>query len=1042
MPSYPYDLSGLMVNPGAELGNTTGWTDPSGTFVAINSGGGVVPRSGSWFFRAGAAASTTPHQDIALPADVLADVDAGLLRIEWGGWQAGFTDADAGRLQLQFLDGGGATLRTVENADFDATATWALRFLSAQVPAGTRTLRFTLVNTRAAGTNLDAYWDDLDYICRLILEPDTASLPTLEGTSGLDLYLRPRGAVIEQSGGVYLSRRWIDGSGNGHDVTATGSGRPTYLAAGTAGLNNLPAIQPDGVDDTMGGTAGAYSGRTGLTIIALVESDLGASNGDIIARDGPSNRGWSLGVEDGRFRFRIASSTAARTQRTGSVLDGRGVPALVIGVYDGTAGKQSLYVNGVQDDGAIDAAVPASIGGNGAALQLFNNGFANAWGGKAALIAVINRALSDAEREAIEAEIIEAYDLYQLIEDVAAASPDLDAHQGVATDGIDFYLFHTDNIKRRSGADWTTVEASNLTPFSGVATVNHIGAGAYHGGSLYAPVQFWDGSCGTASTPYLFKFDAVTLARTAAVNIAAQGAEVSACAVDTERGILWVSSFCDGSKLWKYDLSDLSYLGTLTLSPSVPWIEGLTFNASDGFLFAASGGLASVDTSYEGLIWRIDPDTGAARPIYRRWIDSTAGNEPEGLDFTQGRLYWLLVTATTTETVHTYDVYRAGVQVSPPASPPDAVSDLTAAAANTGEIDLSWTASARATGYTIERAPDVSGSAGTYAEIDTVGAVDSYRDTTVDGGTTYWYRIKASNAAGDSGYSNEASATTPALDPRAFITTFGEYDVGEDLEAAGWSEIFVAAQSAFTIAARGDATCAKVMRRTSLSHGALDDDAIVFDSLPTDGRDMQARIVTFIEDTIHPQGGVGVRVANGVGGYFARITAGPQLRLERVAAGGEYVGRRGGRSHERPGANVRRGRGDQLPAADAEAGRPPTGTGRRDRRRAAAVAKRAEPARWRRGNARGTAAPHARSHARRAPSRRPAASGARASRDRTAGATARAAAPAAGARHLTCRRARRVSHREVGKKYRRVLLGRSHAGTADPGVFLASGLFR
>ena len=63
-------------------------------------------------------------------------------------------------------------------------------------------------------------------------------------------------------------------------------------------------------------------------------------------------------------------------------------------------------------------------------------------------------------------------------------------------------------------------------------------------------------------------------------------------------------------------------------------------------------------------------------------------------------------------------------------------------------------------GFKIERK---TGSAGTYAQIDTVGAnVVSYNDTELDGSTQYYYRVRAYNGAGHSAYSNEANVTTPA----------------------------------------------------------------------------------------------------------------------------------------------------------------------------------------------------------------------------------------------------------------------------------------
>lgn len=55
------------------------------------------------------------------------------------------------------------------------------------------------------------------------------------------------------------------------------------------------------------------------------------------------------------------------------------------------------------------------------------------------------------------------------------------------------------------------------------------------------------------------------------------------------------------------------------------------------------------------------------------------------------------------------------------------------------------------------------GSAGTYSQIGTVSSgISIYNDSGLSPGTQYFYRIRASNFAGDSGYSSEVSITTPA----------------------------------------------------------------------------------------------------------------------------------------------------------------------------------------------------------------------------------------------------------------------------------------
>lgn len=103
-------------------------------------------------------------------------------------------------------------------------------------------------------------------------------------------------------------------------------------------------------------------------------------------------------------------------------------------------------------------------------------------------------------------------------------------------------------------------------------------------------------------------------------------------------------------------------------------------------------------------------------------------------------------------------VWSTPGEVAVPAAP----SGLTATAVSASRIDLAWTDNASdETGFVLERAPDVAGSPGTFAQIATPAAnATSYNNTSLTAETKYHYRVKAVNAAGSSSYSNTANATT------------------------------------------------------------------------------------------------------------------------------------------------------------------------------------------------------------------------------------------------------------------------------------------
>lgn len=93
------------------------------------------------------------------------------------------------------------------------------------------------------------------------------------------------------------------------------------------------------------------------------------------------------------------------------------------------------------------------------------------------------------------------------------------------------------------------------------------------------------------------------------------------------------------------------------------------------------------------------------------------------------------------------------------ASAPTAPGNFCAAAASATRINLTWVDNSSVeTGFKIERSPD-----GTHdwTQIATVGAnVTDYSNTGLTCDTIYYYRIRAYNAGGDSGYSNTANAMT------------------------------------------------------------------------------------------------------------------------------------------------------------------------------------------------------------------------------------------------------------------------------------------
>jgi fibronectin type 3 domain-containing protein len=93
-----------------------------------------------------------------------------------------------------------------------------------------------------------------------------------------------------------------------------------------------------------------------------------------------------------------------------------------------------------------------------------------------------------------------------------------------------------------------------------------------------------------------------------------------------------------------------------------------------------------------------------------------------------------------------------------PLAAPAAPTNLVGTTASRTQINLTWADnSTNESGFRIERSPDGT----TYVQIDTVAAnVRSYASTGLQANKNYRFRVRAFNGAGNSAYSNVATAKT------------------------------------------------------------------------------------------------------------------------------------------------------------------------------------------------------------------------------------------------------------------------------------------
>ncbi len=157
-------------------------------------------------------------------------------------------------------------------------------------------------------------------------------------------------------------------------------------------------------------------------------------------------------------------------------------------------------------------------------------------------------------------------------------------------------------------------------------------------------------------------------------------------------------------------------------------------------------------------------DSGAALTT----VNGTSYTDP---DLSNGTTYYYTVKATVGAT-NSAASNEVSVQPAPVAGAPDPPTGLRATPGD-AQVTLSWNAMGGATSYTIKRSSSL-GERSTIIAADVTGT--SFTNTGLTNGTTYYYVVRAVNAAGTSGDSAPASATpaeTPSGAPTLSATPGG-----------------------------------------------------------------------------------------------------------------------------------------------------------------------------------------------------------------------------------------------------------------------------
>jgi fibronectin type 3 domain-containing protein/cytosine/adenosine deaminase-related metal-dependent hydrolase len=160
-------------------------------------------------------------------------------------------------------------------------------------------------------------------------------------------------------------------------------------------------------------------------------------------------------------------------------------------------------------------------------------------------------------------------------------------------------------------------------------------------------------------------------------------------------------------------------------------------------------------TNYK--VYRSDSEGGSYTNI-----GDTASNSYSDTGLNNNTTYYYKITATNAD-IYSSDSSIANATTATLAIP----TGFSATTASTTQINLTWDAISGATGYNVYRSDTLSG---TYSSIATPSSA-SYNDTGRTPGNTYFYKVKATNAGGESALASIVYETALSTTPANFLAT-------------------------------------------------------------------------------------------------------------------------------------------------------------------------------------------------------------------------------------------------------------------------------
>jgi hypothetical protein len=132
------------------------------------------------------------------------------------------------------------------------------------------------------------------------------------------------------------------------------------------------------------------------------------------------------------------------------------------------------------------------------------------------------------------------------------------------------------------------------------------------------------------------------------------------------------------------------------------------------------------------------------------------------------------------------DSAYSNIALSAPLTPPAGPTNLTATVISSTQVNLTWQDNSNNEGgFEVDRSAD---NLNWNQLIVTEDDVTTYSDTAVTGGTTYYYRVRAVNPAGNSGFTSTATAVVPAAAQYVYLSNLNWVSATND-QGSSWGPV-------------------------------------------------------------------------------------------------------------------------------------------------------------------------------------------------------------------------------------------------------------